>query len=228
MAVNANNSPGHSQRLAIFDLCDTLYDANTTLGFIDHYQSAGRNPRIARAIDRWSSRASPWFYLGAISHRVFGRDLARRRILAALAGEPRTRLAQAAANYARTVLPSRANVELHGRLNSHVAAGDEVMLVSSSIDLVVSEIAETLGVGYRASALGFEHDRCTGELQQDLAGRKAEAIEDLLERAASISVYTDNPSDGDLVARADQAYIVVPRGKPLVRWGGPNCEYITL
>lgn len=216
------------RRLVIFDLCDTLYDVNTTVGFVDYYQSAQQAQHIARTLRRWSSKASPWFYLGAIADRFFGADLARRRIIGALAGEPRTKLAAAAADYARNILSERANEPLHDRLTAHIAAGDHVMLLSSSLDVVVGEIAALLGVDYRASKLGFDGDRCTGKLKRDLTGRKSAAIRDLLEGGISLSVYTDNRTDRDLVAIADRAAIVVPRGKPLVRWGGQSCEYIRL
>ncbi len=214
--------------LVIFDLCDTLYDANTTVDFIDHYQSLHQDQAIGRTLRQWSSKTSLRFYLGALAQRLFGLDLARQRIVGALAGEPKSQLAEAAADYARNPLPARANKLLHDRLNAHLASGDQVVLLSSSLDLVVAEIAAVLGVAYRASKLGFDGDRCTGRLELDLTGRKAAAVRDLIERAASIWVYTDNRSDRDLVAIADRATIVVPRGKADVRWGGHRCEYIRL
>ena len=214
--------------LVIFDICDTLYDVNTTVGFIQHYHSRHQLKGIGRTLRRWTSRSSLSFYLGAITHRLFGMDIARRRIIAALAGEPRASLVEAARDYARNILPSHENRPLHDRLKAHLAEGDRVVLLSNSIDLVVAEIASNLGVEWRAPKLGFDGDRCTGKLEEDLTGRKASAIHDLIESAGRLFVYTDNQSDRDLIAIADFATIVIPRGGADVRWGGSRCEYVRL
>jgi len=215
-------------KLVIFDLCDTLYDVNTTVGFVDYYQSVQHDQRIARILRRWLSKTSLWFYLGAVAQRFLGWDLARQRIVAALASESRATLTKAAADYACNVLPSRANQPLHDQLRTHLAAGDHVMILSSSLDLVVAEVASVLGVDFRASKLGFDGDRCTGQLEQDLTGRKASEVRDLVETSSYICVYTDNRSDRDLIAIANQATIVIAQGDPDDRWGGSGCDYIRL
>jgi phosphoserine phosphatase len=215
-------------QLVIFDLCDTLYDQNTTIGFIRQYRSLQQDDHISRALRVWLSRFSPFFYVGAMAHRLFGWDLARQRLIAALTGESKAKLIEAATDYARNVLPSRANPLLHDRLESHLTAGDRVILLSSSIDLVVAEVALALGVEYRASRLGFSGDRCTGRLTDDLTGRKTAAIRDLLDTGPTICVYTDNRSDSDLIAIADRATIIIPHGRRDDQWGGSGCEYIRL
>lgn len=214
--------------LVIFDICDTLYDVNTTVGFIQHYHLRHPLKGIGRTLRRWTSKSSPSFYLGAIAHRLFGMDIARRRIIAALAGEPRASLVEAARDYARNILPSHENRPLHDRLEAHLTADDRVVLLSNSIDLVVAEIASNLGVEWCASKLGFDGDRCTGKLAEDLTGRKASTIRNLIERAGRIFVYTDNQSDRDLIAIADFATIVIPRGRADIPWGGSGCDYVRL
>jgi phosphoserine phosphatase len=214
-------------RVVVFDVCDTLYDANTTIDFIDYYQRGHDKRRIGRTLSRWQSKGSPFLYLGAVAHRLLGRDIARQRIIASLAGESRETLATAARDYVRDVLAARANHVLHDRLETHRAAGDRIILLSSSLDLVVGEIAAIFDVEYRASELGFERGGCTGRLLRDLTGNKAAALE-LLEQGAELWVYTDNRSDRDLLDIAAQRIIVLPRGRSAERWGGSDCEYISL
>jgi len=217
------------QKLVIIDLCDTLYDANTTIGFIEHCRLAGGSRRMERSLRRWTGRRSPLFYLGAFAHHLLGRDLARQRLVAALAGEPRARLETTARDYATNVLPRHANQPLHDRLAAHRAAGDRVVIVSSSLDIVVAPIAAALGVEFMASTLGFKNDACTGRLERDLTGRKVDIVRDLGERQAPwLTVYTDNRSDQALVAIANDAVIVIPHGRAGTRWGGSDCEYIQL
>jgi len=215
-------------RLVIFDVCDTLYDANTTIGFIGFYQALHSNGSIGKAIYRWLDRSSPFFYAGAAAHRLIGWDVARQRIIAALASEPQSRLTEAATLYVRDVLPVSANQPIHYRLRAHQAAGDRIILLSSSIDVVVSQIAAVLNTEYRASVLEFDGELCTGRLSADLTGKKADHMRELANPDTETWVYTDNRSDKELVSNASRATIVLPRGGRQDRWAGDRCEYICL
>ena len=221
-------SAAPAPRLVVFDLCDTLYNENTTVGFVRHFHKLHDNRRIERVLRRWSSKSSPLFYLGALAHRLFGTDLARQRIIASLAGESRVSLTETAAHYAQNVLPTRANQPLHDRLQVHRAAGDHVVLLSSSLDIVVSAVAAKLDIEYCASKLAFDGEICSGRLECDLTGRKAVAVRNLIDAAPETLVYTDNRSDKDLIAAADRATIVIPLGARDDQWGGTDCEYLRL
>lgn len=215
--------------LVIFDLCDTLYDANTTMGFIGHYAAATGNRRIAKTLHRWLDRRSPFFYLGAAVQRLANYDLARDRLIASLAGEPGQELGAVARDYARQVLPRLANAQVHDRLTRHRLAGERIVLVSSSLDLVVEPVAELLGVEYRASTLEFADGICTGRLVRDLTGGKADIAHGLADgHPTRFTVYTDNRSDRDLVAMADEAIIIIPKGTVGDAWAGEACEYLRL
>ncbi len=105
------------------------------------------------------------------------------------------------------------------------------MLVSNSLDIVIEAIAEALEVEFRASKLGFCGELCNGRIVHDLTGRKAEAVRALVserEGTPTLHVFTDNHSDGDIVALADRATIVVPRGRSAKAWEGQACNFIRL
>lgn len=215
--------------LTIFDLCDTLYAANTTVGFLSYYSNFQSSNALSLALDRWTRKASPFFALGAFAYRFAMWDLARERMVAALAGEPRPRLEDAAREYATSVLPPLANLPLHDCLTAHRNKGDRVVLVSSSLDLVVAPIAAALQTEYRASTLGFSGGICTGRIVRDLTGRKAAVVRELAgETRRYLSVYTDNRSDRDIIAMADHATIVIPHGRAEKRWGKSDCDIIQL
>ncbi len=219
-------SPGPAP-LVIFDVCDTLYDGNTTVGFLRHF--GARSPKVAAAAARWTSRRSPFFYLGAASHRLLGVDIARRRLVATLRGETRQALERAAEDYVERALAPAANAALHDRLGEHRSAGHRTVLLSNGLDIVVAPIAKALGVEFRASRLGFEGNSCTGRIESDLAGRKAVALRELVGAEASpIWVYTDNRSDRDILALADKPTIVLPRRGEQREWGESGCDYIRL
>ena len=198
--------------LALFDVCDTLYRANTTVGFLDDFLGT----RASYRRRRWlvTSRASPLFYPAAASMRFLPLEFARALLVRALAGFDRAELQRAARRYVDEQLARLVNVSVLERLEHHRREGDRVVLASSSLDLVVAEIAGRLGVEYRASRLGFAGERCTGRIDDDLTGRKQDVAAGL--RTATpglLHVYTDNRSDEALLGVADKAVIVVPPGR---------------
>lgn len=211
--------------LVVFDVCETLYATNTTVGFLHHFKSKSTE----RALARWTSPRSPFFYLGAASARLTGFDLARRQLVAALRGETRALLERTAKDYVQSILGPLANSEVHQRLRDHQAAGHRIVLISNSLDLVVEPIADFLGVEFRASKIGFDVDLCTGRITTDLTGRKSKVLDDLRRDAdGPLWVYTDNRSDRDLLALAARKIIVLPRSRKQREWGESDCDYLRL
>lgn len=218
-----------TRALAIFDVCDTLYAANTTVAYLDHLASSGDHPAVARAIDRWTSRRSPSFWVGAVAHRLLGWDVARERLVASLRGEARDTLEAAARDFAANVLPALVNAPLIDQLEAHRAAGDRVMLVSSSLDVVIAAIASRLGAEFAASTLGFRNGRSTGKIIRDVTGKKDDIVRDLDGvKPSHLVVYTDNRTDLALVRLADRATIVIPHGRRDEQWGGADVDTIRL
>ena len=216
-----------SRALAVFDVCDTLYAVNTTIAFLQ--LMARKRTAIAKALTRWTSRSSPFYYAGALSHRLLKRDLARTRLIAALRGIAQSEIEAAGRELATEKLPGLANTELHNRLQWHCERGDDILLMSNSLDAVVRPIAESLGVSFRASELEYRSGVCTGRLHCDLTGRKAAALREATRATASkLWVYTDNRSDADIIALADERIIVLPRGSKGHEWGRNVSEYIRL
>jgi HAD superfamily hydrolase (TIGR01490 family) len=216
--------------LVIFDVCDTLYAENTTVGFLRHFHRDRAGSRYKRLEWLVTSKASPAFYVGAVAQRLFQRDVARAWLVRSLAGAREAELREAADHYAKQ-LDSRANRALHERLAEHRAQGHRIVLVSSSLDLVIAAIARRLGAEWRASRLGLEGGRCTGRLVTDLTGRKHEEVAALAAEAGPgtrLHVYTDNLSDLDLVSRAEHAHVVIPAGRSRAGWGGVDAAFIEL
>jgi phosphoserine phosphatase len=214
--------------IAVFDVCDTLFSVNTTLGFLSFYARRTNDPLIWAVLERWTSRSSPSFYLGALTYRLARWDLARTRLIATLRGHSRSELNAAADEYVTGELSRRVVEPVHARLLEHRQRGDRVILASSSLDIVISAIALDLGVEWVASTLGFSHGKCTGLLVNDLTGRKPAAISALAPSRASLHVYTDNRSDKALLRMADRCTIILPAGSSGRQWAGEDCDYLAL
>ena len=217
--------------LAVFDLCDTLYAENTTRGFVRHFHARQGHRATARLLDWLHARRLPLYYVAAVAERLSRRDLLRRAQLRTLRGVDRATLAEAARAYAEEALPALAVPETQRRLAAHREAGDRVVIVSNSLDIVVEAVARKLDVEWRASRLAWRDGRCTGRIEHDLTGRKSALIAELTAAAPEppeLHVYTDNPSDRDLVDRADRPTIVIPAGRRRTRWAGADAVYLDL
>jgi len=218
----------NAERIAVFDVCDTLFSVNTTVGFLRFYSRRTGDAGMSAALDRWTSRSSPAFYLGALTYRLAHWDLARTRLIATLRGHSRDRLVTSADEYAGAELSRRIVEPVHTRLQEHRERGDRVILASSSLDIVIAAIARDLAVEFVASELGFANGKCTGIIVNDLTGRKPAAISALVAPGASLHVYTDNRSDKALLQMANRCTIIVPAGSNSRRWAGEACEYLAI
>lgn len=190
--------------LVVFDLCDTLYAENSTAGFL---RFTG-HPKTC-----WPT--------------LPGLDLARRRMIAMLRGARKSELEQWADRYAAEWLPRRENAEVLDRLRAHRDQGDRIAILSAGIDIVVAAVARRLGVDYAASRLAFAGEQCTGRLATDLTGRKLPVALDLAAGARWIA-YSDNRSDRALLRAANEAFIVIPRGRATPRWTWPEARLVIL
>jgi HAD superfamily phosphoserine phosphatase-like hydrolase len=214
--------------LVVFDVCDTLYSANTTFDFLRFHARTRANGELAERLRQWTAVRSPRGFFAAVILRIFGVDLARTRVIDALRGESHEVLTRSAREYVARVLPAKANAVVHDRLRRHRDQGDRVMLVSSSLDIVIGEIANLLEVEFSASELEFASDRCTGRLRSDLTGRKAAVVQARRGNATCLQVYTDNRTDIDLLRIADHGTVIVPAGERQTSWAGADVEYVRL
>jgi len=208
------------------DLDHTLVNENSTYGFVQMaLEEAGRSDD-ADAVARLHARQGGRGFLFAALHRITGSDLARPWALGRLAGLEGDFLARVGRRYAPE-LWERAPLEApRARLEELRRDGGRVVLVSSSLEEVVAPIAELLGVEHRASALAYRGGRCTGALERDLTGRKEGAVDELLRSGEPVAVLTDNLTDYDLVARADQRIVVLRRPSERAAWARLDPEFV--
>jgi HAD superfamily phosphoserine phosphatase-like hydrolase len=215
---------GRGHWTALFDVCDTLFAANTTIGFLRFHARRSGDAYAAAVLDRWTSRRSVAFYAGAAVYKLCGWDLPRRRLLRILRGQSRAMLEQAASEYFQVELADQAIGPVQQRLEEHRRHGDRVLLISNGLDIVVGPIACELGVEWLASKLEFKDGRCTGRLARDLTGCKSRAAASLVESGERLHVYTDNRSDRDLLRLAGRRTIILRAGDG--HWAGQDCEYL--
>ncbi|MBS1506742.1 MAG: haloacid dehalogenase-like hydrolase [Bacteroidetes bacterium] len=212
--------------LIVCDVCDTLYDSNTTFDFIRFYVN-----RKGGASQIWlsliSSRYSPFFYFLIALGKIFHKDLVRILALQLLSDLDRKKLSDLAFEFHDSFLLKRKNEKVFSLLERLKKEGD-VMLLSSSIDPVIGAIAQRNGFSFQSSMLAYQNDISSGKLSQDLTGVKHKQLAEWHKAYRRLTVVTDNHSDYDLVKMADDRYVVLlPAGEEKF-WQPLNPNFVKL
>ncbi len=210
---------------AIFDVDGTLIGCSSERTF---FLRLARDGVLGpRHVARWMARAA-----GDLGQGV---DAAIRGNRAYLAGMPADQIALLAARHAdellRDCIPDAARAAVQERRD----AGDVVILLSGSLDILVAPLAEMVGAdAYRASALEAIDGRLTGRLSgaHPVGPAKVEVAQ-ALARSYAFSLdrstaYGDRRSDAELMSRVATAVAVNPKralarrarrhGWDIVRW----------
>lgn len=186
-------------KLAVFDLCDTLYKSNTTFDFIRFIK-----PTYSKVIFSFPARI-----LNKTVSKFFEFDLIRFLALISLRGYSEDQLKDLSELFFEEFLVGKELSEPMQLLNSH---GSNVVIISASIDPIVKVVANKLGVDYLSSQLSYVDGFCTGKLSVDMLGKK------VLYVSSEIGfVVTDNRSDLSLVLQSDSA-VIVSKEKNLSFW----------
>lgn len=129
------------RRIAAFDFDGTLTERDTLLPFLVHVCGAQRVARAVGQVAPVAARAR----LGRLEAELHHRDAVKERLLAALlAGRTASWLADAGADYART-LPARLRPPLAAQVAWHRNAGHELVIVSASLGAYLRPFAEAEG-----------------------------------------------------------------------------------
>lgn len=207
-------------RIVIVDVCGTLYDENTTAGFVRFVAGVGllRRPRLFRLLERLRRGLARKVVIG-LGH-MMGRDLFRTGYIRCLAGITRSDLEARATAYAEALHVAKSIAAVQDRLGRFEADGWQPVLVSNSLDIVIAAIADRKGCDWLASTLDWRGDVCTGKLARDLKGKKLAAFEEAFGACETerLAVMTDNRSDADVIDAAGLVVLVTKgQQKPWMR-----------
>ena len=199
--------------VAAFDFDGTITDRDTLVPFL--VLAFGR-ARVAATFG-----ALAFTGLGYLVRRVSIDEFKRRVLRRLVAGVPASRLRALGPAHARAIAPWLRPAVL-ARIAWHREQGHRLVLVSSTLDLYLADVAAPLGfddvlcsrLETRVDAAGIE--RFSGELEgADCTGaekpRRLAALLGGLE-AVELHAYGDSHGDRDLLAAADHAHYRPFRG----------------
>lgn len=198
---------GKEQKLAVFDVCGTLFRSNTSYDFLSFLH---QDKPLAQVL-LFLKDGLPIRALNRFSIQLFSVDLLRALLtFFLLRRAQRPQLEKAAHQFVTQYLPTRQVPETHQLLEDLRNQGYRIILLSASYSFIVTEIATTLSIQeYFASTLGYRYDKCTGVFHEDLLFKKASFFADRFPDSHSqLVVVTDNKTDLPLLQQADRAIII--------------------
>ena len=194
--------------LVVCDVCHTLFEVNTTAGFV-RYAMRQTDPLRYGLARLLQSRRTPLLYALLVGGKLLGQDLGRDAQLRLLKGYYRDALSQLAGRWLDEELGRLRRDAIYQPVKTPAGEGAPIILASASIDPVVEAIAGRLGADFVCSRLEYdERGVCTGRLATDMTGAKDVALSNAIADAGQVVVITDNESDASLLRRADQRIVV--------------------
>lgn len=224
------NSQNNFERLAVFDVCDTLFYSNTTHDFIAFVVSGPEYSLFLRiAYLLLLGRLSPLRYVLIAISVWSGWDVPRALGLRFLSGLTYVELEKAADLFTSSFLSNVKVSQTQNMLRAARDAGFRVVLCSSSIEPIVLAIGRDMGdVDCVGSKLEFHDGIFSGLVSKDTTGRKAEIVRDSYPGAKIELAVSDNLSDIDLLLLAENAFAVIHSSEKLDFWRQYEFEIVDL
>lgn len=223
-------STNNSKKLAVFDVCETLYYSNTTHDFIAFVVVQTEYSSFARLMFLLLfGKLSPFRY-ALIGFSIFtGWDFSRSIALRFLRGLSPSEMDNFADKFVTSFLVNAEITETQNLLKELRAAGSLVVLCSSSIKPVVDAIGRKLGdIDVIGSKLEFEGGVFSGRIVDDTTGRKIDHLRRSYPNAEIEWAVSDNVSDKDLLLAAEHPVAVVHNYRKLAFWQQYEFEVVDL
>ncbi len=217
MSIKSNS------KVLVSDVCDTLFYSNTTFDFIRFVvskQNVFKRALFHLVNEKWS----PLFYLIAIFSRIIDSDISKYLSIYFLKGLTYAKATRLANSFYDEFLMKRKIIPVF-ELIERVKNDAELILASSSIDVVVKVIAERNNMKYVASVLEVKKDILTGRILIELRGKKHIALQPYLQEV-ELTVITDNQTDWALANLATHRFIVASKKSEESFWGSLNPTFI--
>lgn len=194
-----------SKKIAVFDVCDTLYSVNTTFYFLDNYfQSNNSYTRFRKLTKFFSVKA-----LNHLFYKLFKVDLIRIYATSYLKNESVLHVEEYCYDFVKIKLFEKQNSKIISILHKFRDAGYEIILMSGSYDFIIKEIAKQLEIErYFATTLSHKKGYYTGTIKRDLLQIKHQIISDEIKNINELVVVSDNKSDLNLMKLANEAHAV--------------------
>lgn len=212
-------------KVAVFDVCGTLYDDNTTFSFLDSYFYDNRKYKFFRKL----SKSFIWKVGNYPFYRFFHTDITRIIALSFLKGESLSDVDRAAQEFVSVYLPSRVKKDIISLYDNYRDQGFDMILMSGSLDVLIRHVSLSFMANNTfATELEAKNGLYTGKVSKDQLFNKAEVLQVNYPNVKYLVVISDNKTDLPLFLLADKAYAVCNKEKQLRYWRSKKINHLEL
>jgi phosphoserine phosphatase len=207
--------------IVFFDLCETLYDVNTTFSFLDFFFDNNKKYKFFRFI----SKLKVSKLLNYILIEFFHFDIIRTFAIRFLKNISVSELKYELPKYLDLIKEKKIEVS-NNLLLEAINSKSEIYLISASLDFIVDFFEKLNGfTGSVSTTLEVIDDRFTGLIKRDLLGNKDIEIKRILKKSKKSYFITDNLSDANCINIVDY-FVVISKKKNLSFWKNKNVSKI--
>ncbi|MGL4990793.1 MAG: HAD family hydrolase [Sarcina sp.] len=193
-------------KILVVDLCNTIYDSNTTLDFFNYVFS---NDIYYKNLRKKNKKFS-FKVINKISNKLLRYDMSRALITKILKDKTKDEIDMLALDFTDNFLKDKKIEKVHNLIESYKEKGYKVVIISASYDFIVKAVAKRLNIdSYIASEAELFNDKYTGKVKRDILHKKLEIFSDKYSSCNEIIMITDNETDYNFVKSTNKSYIVI-------------------
>ena len=203
------------KQIAIFDVCDTLYNVNTTFQFLDQFLINNKKYFFFRKISKlFLVKVLNYFF-----YKLFDVDFIRTLGTLFLKGKKVEEIKNFTYKFVQNNLALEIKKIIAIKINYYKNKGYQIVLMSGSYDFIINEVANYFNINeFYASKLKIVDGVYTGKYDKDILIKKNELLMEKYDTIDELVVISNNKTDLNLMMSADQAYAVCNKEKDFKFW----------
>ncbi|PTP29359.1 hypothetical protein CWO07_17760 [Vibrio splendidus] len=212
-------------KIAVFDVCGTIYRSNTTFEFLDHYFANNYRYRLFRFFSRT-------FFAKLINYpffKYFRTDLIRIIAILFLKGESTSAVSESARLFVEQQLNNKVQQPVADLFGKYKREGYYLVLMSGSLDFLITTIQDKWEADDAYSTLlQRENNKFTGSVYFDQLFNKYDVLKNNYKDIEELVVVSDNASDLLLLSKADTAFAICNKQKHIDFWKRQNLSNLSV
>jgi len=202
-------------KIAVFDVCGTLYNANTTFAFLDDYFSANKKYLFFRKV-------SNLFVVKVLNHYIykyFKMDIIRVVATSFLKGEKVETVASYSHKFVHQKLQNKIKQNIYKKLKQYKEENYTIVLMSGSYEFIIKDVLDYVGADYFfASKLEVNNGVYEGRYEEDILLSKLQLLKKEFPTISTLVVLSDNKTDLNLMLEANEAFAICNKKKHCSFW----------
>lgn len=193
-------------KIAIIDVCDTLFYSNTTFDFL-HFRFKD-DKKYKKLI--FIKKNILYRLVNKLIFKCFHIDLTKIMFTKLLKGMPLHSIENDLESFYQEFLVKRKIEKTHEILKKYQKNGYHIILLSASYDFIVKKIAMEMGVNeYIATSLMSKKNNYTGKIKEDILQKKLKKFLEKNYEYDELVVMTDNITDFNLTKISNVSHVVI-------------------